>query len=125
MLTFVSRRLVYAAITLLIVSMAVYAIFAILPFDPAALTCGQHCTPLVIRANRIKLGFDKPLWEQYWMFLHGIFAGRTYGVGSAAFHCPAPAFGYSFNDNMCVTELLQQKLPITLSVAIGALHLLP
>ncbi len=123
MLTFVSRRLVYAAITLLIVSMAVYAIFAILPFDPAALTCGQHCTPLVIRANRIKLGFDKPLWEQYWMFLHGIFAGRTYGVGSAAFHCPAPAFGYSFNDNMCVTELLQQKLPITLSVAIGALIL--
>jgi peptide/nickel transport system permease protein len=115
--------LFYAAITLLIVSMAVYAIFSLLPFDPAALTCGQHCTPAVVSANRIRMGYDKPLWDQYWMFLHGIFAGRTYGAGSAAFKCPAPSFGYSYNDNVCVTDMLRQTLPITLSLAVGALIL--
>ena len=123
MLPFISRRLLYAAVTLLIVSMAVYSIFSLLPFDPAALTCGQHCTPMVVNANRVRMGYDKPLWDQYWMFLHGIFAGRTYGVGSVAFRCPAPSLGYSYNENACVTDMLRQGLPITISLAIGALIL--
>ena len=67
--------------------------------------------------------FDKPIYEQYWLFLSGIFLGRTYGAGSAAFTCPAPSFGYSFNENACVTNLLVEALPITISLAIGALLL--
>ena len=101
----------------------VYAIFSFLPFDPAALTCGQRCSDQIIAANRIKLGFDKPIWIQYWLFLSGIFLGRTYGSGSAAFSCPAPSFGYSFNENACVTDLLKEALPVTLSLAIGAMLL--
>ena len=117
---FVLRRAYFAVLTLLLVSVVVYGVFSILPFDPAALTCGQKCTPQVIEANRIKLGFDKPLWEQYWLFLSGIFLGRTYGAGSAEFTCPAPSFGYSFNENMCVTDMLKEALPITINLAIGA-----
>ena len=103
--------------------MAVYAIFALLPFDPAALTCGQHCNKIVIEANRHRLGYDKSLWDQYWLFLHGIFAGRNYGTGAVAFNCPAPALGYSYNENKCVTQMLADTLPITLNLAIGALIL--
>lgn len=121
MLRFILRRLGISTITLLVVSAAVYLIFAILPFDPAALTCGQRCTDIVVKANRIRLGFDKPLWMQYWLFLSGIFMGRSYGYGQAAFTCPAPSFGYSFNNNICVTELLKNTLPVTLSLAIGAM----
>ena len=117
---FILRRAYFAVLTLLLVSVVVYGVFSILPFDPAALTCGQKCTPQVIEANRIKLGFDKPLWEQYWLFLSGIFLGRTYGAGSAEFTCPAPSFGYSFNENMCVTDMLKEALPITINLAIGA-----
>ena len=123
MLRFISRRIFFAAITILIVSAVVYAIFSFLPFDPAALTCGQRCSDQIIAANRIKLGFDKPIWIQYWLFLSGIFLGRTYGSGSAAFSCPAPSFGYSFNENACVTDLLKEALPVTLSLAIGAMLL--
>jgi peptide/nickel transport system permease protein len=122
-LAYVSRRFLYAIITLLLVSVTVYLIFAFLPFDPAALTCGQHCTKLVVAANRHRLGYDQPIYMQYLHFLQGIFVGRDYGTGGAAFHCPAPAFGYSFNENRCVTEMLGQALPITLSLAIGALIL--
>jgi peptide/nickel transport system permease protein len=87
MLKFIARRTTYALLTLLVVSMAVYAIFAILPFDPAALSCGKGCRPNLIEANRVRLGFDKPIWEQYWLFLSGIFVGRNYGMGDAAFSC--------------------------------------
>ncbi|GDX16033.1 ABC transporter permease [Actinomycetes bacterium] len=121
MVRFIGRRIFFAIVTILLVSAAVFAIFSFLPFDPASLTCGQRCTPQIIEGNRIKLGFDKPIYEQYWLFLSGIFVGRTYGSGSAAFSCPAPAFGYSFNENACVTDMIKESLPITLNLAVGAL----
>lgn len=113
--------MIFAAATILVVSAVVFMIFSILPFDPAALTCGQRCTPQIIEANRARLGLDMPLYQQYWMFLSGIFLGRTYGTGSAAFTCPAPSFGYSFNENACVTNLITEALPITINLAVGAL----
>lgn len=121
MLNFLSRRIFFAIVTLLVVSAVVFAIFSFLPFDPAALTCGQKCTDQIIAGNRIKLGFDKPIYVQYLLFLSGIFFGRSYGTGAAAFSCPAPSFGYSYNENACVTGLLREALPITLSLALGAL----
>jgi peptide/nickel transport system permease protein len=121
MLNFLGRRVFFAIITLLVVSAVVFAIFSFLPFDPAALSCGQKCNDQIIAGNRIKLGFDKPVYIQYLLFLSGIFFGRSYGSGSAAFNCPAPSFGYSYNENACVTELLSQALPVTLSLALGAL----
>lgn len=123
MLIFALRRLGVSLFTLLIVSFAVYVIFSILPFDPAALTCGQKCNDIVVEANRVRLGFDKPLLVQYWLFLQGIFLGRNYGVGQAAFVCPAPSFGYSFNENACVTDLIKTTLPVTVTLALGALIL--
>ena len=115
--------MVFALATILVVSAVVFMIFAILPFDPAALTCGQRCNEQIIEANRIRLGLDKPLYEQYFLFISGIFLGRTYGSGSAAFSCPAPSFGYSFNENACVTDMITEALPITINLAIGALIL--
>ena len=115
--------MVFALATILVVSAVVFMIFAILPFDPAALTCGQRCNEQIIEANRIRLGLDKPLYEQYFLFISGIFLGRTYGSGSAAFSCPAPSFGYSFNENACVTDMITEALPITINLAVGALIL--
>ena len=123
MLAYIGRRMVFALATILVVSAVVFMIFAILPFDPAALTCGQRCNEQIIEANRIRLGLDKPLYEQYFLFISGIFLGRTYGSGSAAFSCPAPSFGYSFNENACVTDMITEALPITINLAIGALIL--
>ena len=57
-----------------------------------ALSCGQHCTPEKIAANRIRLGYDQPLIQQYLTYMKGIFVGRNYGEGAQAFTCPAPTF---------------------------------
>ncbi len=120
MFLFVVRRLFFAVVLLLAVSVFTYLLFALLPTDPAALSCGIHCKPETVLANRIRLGYDKPILEQYWHFLRGIFVGRDYGFGQTAFSCPAPSLGYSFNQHACVTALIGETFPVTAFLAIGA-----
>lgn len=120
MFLFVVRRLFFAVLLLLAVSVVTYLLFSALPVDPAALTCGKNCKPDIIAANRIRLGYDKSIVEQYWLFLKGIFVGRDYGVGQAAFSCPAPSFGYSFAQHECVTTLIGRTFPVTAYLSIGA-----
>jgi peptide/nickel transport system permease protein len=106
----------------LTVSFAVYVIFAFLPFDPAALTCGKNCNdPGIIEANRHRLGYDLPFFTQYFLFLKGLFFGRSFGEGAALINCPAPSLGYSFQEHACVTNLIGEALPVTFSLAIGAI----
>lgn len=121
MLLFVTRRLTFALLLLLAVSLFTYLLFSMLPADPAALTCGKNCKPEIIEANRIRLGYDKPIFEQYWNFLKGIFVGRDYGTGAAAFSCPAPSLGYSFSQHECVTTLIARTFPVTAYLSVGAL----
>lgn len=120
MFVFVVRRLFFALLLLLAVSLFTYLIFSILPSDPAALTCGKNCKPELIEANRVRLGYDKPVMEQYWNFLRGIFVGRDYGAGQAAFSCPAPSLGYSFSQHECVTTLIAKTFPVTAYLSLGA-----
>ena len=102
--------------------MVVYGVFSILPFDPAALTCGKNCNdPGIIEANRHRLGYDLPFFTQYFLFLKGLFFGRTFGEGAALINCPAPSLGYSFQQHACVTDLIGEALPVTFSLAIGAI----
>jgi len=118
---FIARRLFFALMLLLAVSLFTYLLFSMLPADPAALTCGKNCKPEIIAANRVRLGYDKPIIEQYWNFLKGIFVGRDYGTGAAAFSCPAPSLGYSFSQHECVTTLIARTFPVTAYLSIGAL----
>jgi peptide/nickel transport system permease protein len=120
MLKYLARRLSATFLVLTLVSMSVFGIFAVLPMDPAALTCGKACSPVVIEGNRHRLGLDVPVQVQYGRFVKGLFVGRDYGDGAAAFHCPAPAFGYSFNRHECVSQLVGEAFPVTLSLAVGA-----
>ena len=122
MFAYISRRLAVSFFILLAASFAVYVIFAFLPFDPAALTCGKNCNdPGIIEANRRRLGYDLPFFTQYFLFLKGLFFGRTFGEGAALINCPAPSLGYSFQQHACVTNLIGEALPVTFSLAIGAI----
>jgi peptide/nickel transport system permease protein len=105
---------------LIALSMITFLIFNALPADPARLTCGKACSPEVIKANRHRLGLDKPLVNQYVDFAKGIVAGRTYGSGTATFECSAPCLGYSFKQGEQVTTLLVDRFPVTAQLALGA-----
>ncbi|MBK9740743.1 MAG: ABC transporter permease [Actinobacteria bacterium] len=117
---YVIRRLLTGILILVLLSMVTFLLFNALPTDPAALTCGKSCTPQVIEANRVRLGLDLPLWQQYLEFVKGLFLGRTYGSGSQTFTCDAPALGYSFRRGECVTPLILGVLPVTIYLAVGA-----
>jgi peptide/nickel transport system permease protein len=116
----VFRRVLTGILILVLLSMFTFLLFNMLPADPAALTCGKACSPQVIAANRIRLGFDLPLWQQYLEFVKGIFFGRTYGSGTATFECHAPCLGYSFRRGQEVTPLILSVLPVTIYLAVGA-----
>jgi peptide/nickel transport system permease protein len=113
-----------------------FLMFAILPADPAALTCGKNCTPERIEQSRQRLGLDEPLMSQLGRFVIGIPCGRYYPADGPVLTCPAlsstdkavngqfycavPCLGYSFRTGEDVTTLIVQAMPVTISVAIGA-----
>ncbi|MFM1826232.1 MAG: hypothetical protein RLZZ37_867 [Actinomycetota bacterium] len=120
MARFIVRRLAFMIVLLFVVSITTFFLFSVLPVDPASLSCGQHCTPEKIEANRIRLGYDQPILTQYFTYMKGIFFGRTYGEGAQAFSCPAPSLGYSFYRGQCVTSMIANALPATISLTLGA-----
>jgi peptide/nickel transport system permease protein len=117
---YIVRRVLSMVLMLLLLTLVVFLLFSVLPTDPARLTCGKACTPEVIAANRHNLGLDLPVWEQYWVYLKGIFVGRTFGSGSATYSCDAPCLGYSFKRGEQVTVLIKEGFPATFWLAIGA-----
>lgn len=120
MLFYFARRILAAIGVLLLISLFTYAIFFLLSPDPAVQICGKTCTPERIDQIRSQLGLDLPFWQQYWQFLSGIFTGRTYGEGAAAIQCAAPCLGFSFQTNEPVTDMITARMPVSITVAVGA-----
>jgi ABC-type dipeptide/oligopeptide/nickel transport systems, permease components len=116
---YIIRRLIAMVGMLIVLSVIVFLLFSVLPSEPARLVCGKSCTPQIIKAIDHEFGYDLPLYVQYEKFAKGIFVGRTYGEGRAAFPCPAPCLGYSFLRNEDVTTLLEQTLPVTAQLSLG------
>ena len=123
MYRYISKRLAYTTFLLLIVSLSIFFIFDFLPVDPARLICSKQCTPSLVEANRVRLGLDVSVLEQWWRFIQGLFLGRTFGEAGVPVFCSAPSFGYSFNRHECVSTIVAEAFPITLSLAIGAIIL--
>ncbi len=121
MTAYIVRRVGVGIGLLFLLSVIVFFLFSILPADPARLTCGKICTPAILETNRARLGLDKPVVEQYVIFVTGIFAGRVFGPDSPdPVVCNAPCLGYSFTQHEEVTSLIARALPVTMALAIGA-----
>ncbi len=117
---YVVRRLLAMFGMLIALTIVTFLMFAVIPADPARLSCGKTCTPEIIAANRVLYGIDKPIAEQYVAFAKGLVVGRTYGSGATEVNCPAPCLGYSFVQDENVTDLIKTALPVTINLAIGA-----
>ncbi|WP_137826300.1 ABC transporter permease [Brevibacterium sp. 2SA] len=117
---FAASRILGAVVVLIIIAAACFAIFYLMPTNPAQLSCGKPCSPERLAEVEAYLGVDQSWWKQLFDFLAGIIGGRTFGEGAAAIHCNAPCFGYSFRLRDSVTNLILQRLPITVSLTLGA-----
>ncbi|RXT04337.1 nickel ABC transporter permease [Ammoniphilus sp. CFH 90114] len=75
MFIYICRRLFGMIPILLIVSFITFMFLHMLPGDPARMVAGTEATYQDVENTRIKLGLDKPLYEQYWNFLTGALKG--------------------------------------------------
>ena len=121
MAAYIVRRVLLMITLLFVLSVAVFVLFNMLPGDPARLSCGKSCTPVIIEQNRHRLGYDLPPHEQYIKFISGIFFGRVFSPESPKpIICEAPCLGYSFTRHEEVLSLIARSAPVTFWLAIGA-----
>ena len=104
---YIIRRVLWGIAMLFIVSAVVFLIFYVLPSaDPAVLRAGRNAGPAQIAQIRHSLGLDKPIYQQY----------ITY-VGQVFLHFN---FGYSYQYNVPVRQLIFSRLPATIWLVTGA-----
>src|SRR5688572_24884663 len=72
---FVIRRLLLGVLTLLLVSVVVFAATQALPGDAARSVLGRDVTPERLQAVREELGLDRPVLAQYWSWISGVATG--------------------------------------------------
>src|SRR4051794_37517219 len=105
---YVRTRLFLTVFVLFGVSIVIFGMVHFLPGDPAATLLGDRATTQNIADLREQLGLNKPLPEQYWLFVSGLVQGQM-GT-SMQFHQP-------------VRDMVATRLPITLALALYSLVL--
>ena len=89
-------------LTLLVVSLLVFAAFSIIPGDTARVMLGPEATDSQVQMLRSELGLDKPLITRYLSWILGVL---TFNPGT------------SYAYNMSVGTLICQRLPVTLGMS--------
>ena len=104
---FIIRRLLWVIVLLLAVTFLTFIIFYLFPSaDPAELRAGRQPSPALIEQIRHNLGLDKAWYAQYWDYLKKL-----------VLHFD---LGYSYQNNISVKTQIFDRLPATISLAIGA-----
>lgn len=106
MLSFVARRIVIAIPTVILISIFVFGLQKLLPGDPILAMAGEERDPETIAFLREKYRMNDPVWVQYLTWIKGVLTGDL---------------GISLRTNQPVTELIAQKLPVTIQLALMAL----
>jgi peptide/nickel transport system permease protein len=106
MLKFLLQRLATIIPTLFFVSVLIFGLQQLLPGDPAIALAGEERDPETIRYLRQKFHLDEPLPVRYWYWLSGVLRGDL---------------GDSVRIQKPVTELIVEKLPVTIQLAAMAM----
>ena len=96
------RRLAATLPVMAVVAVVVFLLIHLSPGDPAALIAGDLATGEDIAKLRIALGLDKPLWQQFMLWLGRLATGDL---------------GTSIFTQVPVSQLLAQRLEPTASIA--------
>jgi len=105
MFRYLVRRLLWAGVLFIAVTMVSYIIFFLVPAEPARLICGAQCPPDQVERVRKEIGLDRPVWQQYASFLEGIVIHQS--------------LGRSYATRQPVTTIIRDAAPITASIIIG------
>ena len=105
---FLARRFGSFVLTLVAVSIVVFAVMNVLPGDPALTILGLDATEDALAALRDQLGLNQPLLQRYGAWVTGAMQGD---------------FGVSHSFKVPVADLIAERLPMTLSLAVAGMGL--
>lgn len=103
---YVLRRLIHTGIVMLGVLVAIFALIRFIPGDPAIVILGVDATPEEVERIRQMLGLNQPLQIQFIRYLRLVLQGD---------------FGNSIFQHEPVMELIMQRLPATVELAVVAM----
>jgi peptide/nickel transport system permease protein len=106
MTSFLSRRLLLLLPVLLGILFITFALARILPGDPCYATLGEKATREQCAAFSEREGLNDPILIQFGRYLNAVLHGD---------------FGTSLKDSRSVTEIVLQRLPMTMEITVGAM----
>lgn len=106
MLRFTLLRAGHAVVVLLGVTVVVFALVHLVPGDPVRVALGTRFTQEAYDALRAASGLDQPLLTQYLQYVGNALTGDL---------------GVSFRSGTPVTQVLLERLPATVSLAVAAM----
>jgi peptide/nickel transport system permease protein len=93
---YVARRFLQSLLVLLLVTLVMFALFHLLPGNPARAELGVKAQPAAVKAFDKLQGLDKPIWYQYYLYLDHLVHGNL---------------GFSYIQNSTVALLFAQRFP--------------
>ncbi len=106
MTTYIIRRLLLSIPVLFGILFATFALARLIPGDPCRAMLGEKATKVVCDEFNHRHGLDEPIIVQFGIYVGEIAQGD---------------FGNSFRYSKPITELLMERLPITVELSIAAL----
>ncbi|QRV02228.1 ABC transporter permease [Arcanobacterium phocisimile] len=99
MVRYISRRLVQSLVVVVLVTIITFTILHMLPGGAARSALGLQATQEQLDAYSRQMGYDRPLYEQYFTYINQLIHGEL---------------GTSFALNMDVADAIAQRLPKTM-----------
>jgi len=108
MTAYLLKRIIIAALTLVLASIVVFAVMEILPGDPARLMLGMNASAEQVEVLRDQMGLNAPLVLRYLYWAAGLLSLD---------------FGRSYTYSVPVIDLVRERVVVSLPLALIALAL--
>src|SRR5919202_6243554 len=105
MLRYLARRVLWAIVLFIAVTLVTYVLFFLIPANPAQLVAGKAATPCDIKRAEHFIGTDRPIYVQYYKFLERIVVHHN--------------LGHSFANRQGVNGIVGDAAPVTASLVFG------
>ncbi|BBF44288.1 dipeptide transport system permease protein DppB [Lachnospiraceae bacterium KM106-2] len=103
------KKIVTLIITLLLASFLTFVAFDIIPGDSALSSLGMDASEEQVEALREEMGFNDPIYQRYARFIGGVVTGD---------------FGTSTQYHMPVKQLVTERFPVTIGIAVISILLI-
>jgi peptide/nickel transport system permease protein len=100
---YITKRFVLLVVIIIFVSVASFFLVHLLPGNPTNTILGPDSTPQNVAIVNSQLGLNKPLWEQYFIWIGNVFQGNL---------------GQSYTTHQTTWDIIKTSFPIDLELII-------